>query len=120
QARLDAGAGDLRSLPRALPADHDDDDGGAPGRPATGDSHGTGIGTAPAAWHDHRGRAARLAAAHALHDAGDLSAAGQAASAAVGRPRSSRTRSFVGNGNARLSDIARSAVSAEARRGDLE
>ena len=45
---------------------------------------GPGVGAAPAARHHHRGRAPGLAGAHALHHAGDLSAARQAAPAAVG------------------------------------
>ena len=84
QARADAGAGDLRGLPGALPADHDDDAGGAARRDAADGRDRAGVGAAPAARHHHRRRAAGLAGAHALHDAGDLSAARPAAPAAVG------------------------------------
>ena len=76
---LAAGAGDLRGLPRALPADHDDDPGGAARRRAAHGRDRTGLGAAPAARHHHRRRASGLADAHALHDAGDLSPARQAA-----------------------------------------
>ena len=94
QARPGAGAGDLRSLPGALPADHDDHDGGAARRRAADDRDRAGIGAAPAARHHHRRRAPGVADAHALHDAGDLSDARQAAPAAVGRARPPRARAF--------------------------
>ena len=94
QARPRAGAGDLRGLPRSLPSDHDDDHGGAARRGAAADRDRAGSGAAPSARHHHRGRAAGVAVAHALHDAGDLSPARQAAPGAVGRPRPPRARTF--------------------------
>src|SRR5712691_8016336 len=54
-------------LPVAIPADHDDHDGRAPGRPAAGAGPGDRFRAAPSARHQHRGRPARLAGAHALH-----------------------------------------------------
>ena len=45
-----------RGLPAALPADHDDDDGGAAGRLAAGAGHRYGKRAAPAAGHHDRGR----------------------------------------------------------------
>src|SRR5205085_2337839 len=79
QPRTGAGAGDLRSVPGALPADHDDDDGGAARRRATRCGNRARLGVAPAARHHHRRRPAGLADAHALYDARHLSAARQAA-----------------------------------------
>ena len=85
---LAAGAGDPRGLPRALPPDHDDDPGGAARRGAADHRDRPGLGTAPAARHDHRRRPAGVAGAHALHDAGDLSAARPAAPVGCGAPAS--------------------------------
>ena len=68
--------------------------GGAARRRAADDRDRTGIGAAPAARHHHRRRAPGVADAHALHDAGDLSDARQAAPAAVGRARPPRARAF--------------------------
>ena len=48
----------LPGLPAALPADHDDHDGGAAGGAAAGAGDGGGLGAAPAARHRHRRRAA--------------------------------------------------------------
>ncbi len=63
----------LPGLDPALPADHDDHPGRAPGRPAAGARHGRGRGGAAAARRHHRGRPAHLPAPHALHDARRLS-----------------------------------------------
>ena len=51
------GRGDLRGLPDALPADHDDHHGGAAGRVAAGDRRRHRLGAAPPARHRHRRRA---------------------------------------------------------------
>ncbi len=88
---LRARARDLRGVPRALPADHDDDAGGAARRDPAGDRDRAGLGAAPAARHHHRGRADRVADADALYDAGDLSLARQAAPPA-GRRRAQAAR----------------------------
>ena len=72
-ARQDAGGGDLRGVPAALPADHDDDDGGAARRPAAGDRLRHGRGAAPAARHRDRRRPDLQPDADAVHDAGRLS-----------------------------------------------
>ena len=56
----------------ALPPDHDDDDGRAPRRPAAGARHGRGLRAPTAPGHRHRRRAAGLADADPLHDAGRL------------------------------------------------
>ena len=74
--------------------------GGAARRGAAGDRDRAGIGAAPAARHHHRGRAAGVAGAHALHDAGDLSPARQAAPGAVGRARPPRARTFLAHSGA--------------------
>src|SRR5207302_9168799 len=66
------GGGDLPGVRAALPADHDDDDGRAPGRAPAGHRARNRIGAAPAARDRHRGRAHREPGAHALHDAGRL------------------------------------------------
>ena len=50
---------DLRSLPAALPADHDDHHGGAAGRASAGAGPRNGIGAAAAAGHHHHRRADR-------------------------------------------------------------
>ncbi len=63
-----------RSLPGALSANPDDDIVGDARRRAAAGRCGAGRGTAPSARHDHHRRPARLAAPHALHDAGDLHA----------------------------------------------
>ena len=64
--------GDLPGVPAALPADHDDDHGGAARRPAAGARHGHRLRAAPPARHHDRRRPAPLAGAHALHHAGHL------------------------------------------------
>ncbi len=64
---------DLPGLPPALPADHDDDDGGDPGRAAADDRLGRGLRAAPSAGHRDGRRPDPVAGAHAVHDAGDLS-----------------------------------------------
>ena len=58
QGKTPAG-GDLPGLPAALPADHDDHDGGAARRAAAGPRQRRGLGAAPAAGHRHRRRADR-------------------------------------------------------------
>ena len=78
QRGLSPCAGDPRGMPRTVPADHDDDAGGAARRGAAGAGIRHRRGTAPAARHlDHR-RPDRLAGADALHDAGGVSGAGAA------------------------------------------
>jgi hypothetical protein len=77
---------DSRSLPRTLPANHDDDDGGDARCPAVGDRIGPRLRAAPPARHHHHRRPSRLAGADTLHDAGDLSPARPAASPAWRRP----------------------------------
>ena len=57
---------DLRRLPRALPADHDDDDGGAGGHAADRARLGRGRRGAPAARPRGRRRPARVADADAV------------------------------------------------------
>ena len=61
-----------RGLPPALPADHDDDHGGPVRHAADRGGLGRRRRAAPAAGPRRRGRAGRLAAAHALHHAGHL------------------------------------------------
>src|SRR5262249_24966482 len=56
-----------------LPADHDDDDGGAARRGTAGVRQRDRIGAAPAAGHLHHRRTAGQPGADALHDAGHLS-----------------------------------------------
>ena len=51
RARQELHRRDLRGVPAALPADHDDDDGGAAGRHSAGVRHRHRIGAAPAAGH---------------------------------------------------------------------
>ena len=84
---------DLRGLPGALPADLDDHLGGAARRAAAGVRERARLGDAPSARHHHRRRADRVADAHALHDAGDLSLARPPAPPAVGRAGAPRARS---------------------------
>ena len=76
---------------RALPADPDDDACGAARRRAAGHRRRAGLGAAPPARHHHHRRPDRVAGAHALHDAGHLPPARQAAPAPVGNGRA-RTR----------------------------
>ncbi len=76
----------------ALPADHDDDAGGAVRRAAAGAGVRHRLGAQEPAGRDHHRRPAALAAAHALHDAGDLSGHGARARAA-GAGRCRRTSS---------------------------
>ncbi len=65
--------GDLPGVPEAVPADHDDDDGGDAGRGAAGDRLWRGRRIAPAARHFDRRRADGQPGADPLHDAGHLS-----------------------------------------------
>ena len=67
-----AGRSDLRRVPDPLPADHDDDDGGAAGRGADRARLRRRRRSAPPARPRRRRRAARVAADHALSDAGGL------------------------------------------------
>ena len=60
----------------ALPADHDDDAGGAVRRPAAGAGKRHRLRTAQPARHHHHRRPAAEPVAHALHDAGHLSVHG--------------------------------------------
>ena len=76
QPRPGAGEGDLRGLPGALPADHDDHHGGAAVRGAAGDRLRRGRRAAPAARHRHRRRPDRQPDADAVFHAGDLSLPG--------------------------------------------
>jgi len=76
----------LPGLPAALPADHDDHDGGAAGGAAAGTGDGGGVGAAAAARHRHRRRAARQPDAHPLHDPGGIS---------LSRPRSASVRTHA-------------------------
>ncbi len=76
---LAAARGHSRSLPRAFPADPDDHAGGGARRAAAGDRDRPRLRAAPAARHHHHRRALGVAGAHALHHAGDLSAARPAA-----------------------------------------
>ena len=72
QARAQPVRRDLRGLPAALPADHDDDHGGHARRAAAGDRHGRRRRTSPAARHRDRRRPYPQPGADALFDAGDL------------------------------------------------
>ncbi len=63
----------LSSLPAALPADHDDHDGGDPRRAALAARHRHRLRTAPAARPRHYRRLDRQPDADAVHDARDLS-----------------------------------------------
>ena len=65
--------GHLPGLPVALQAHPDDHDGRDAGRPAAGAGRRRGRGAAHAAGRHHRRRTDLVAAAHALHHAGDLS-----------------------------------------------
>jgi multidrug efflux pump len=66
------GGSDLRSVPAALPADHDDDAGGAARRAAARSRLRLRRRAAPAARHLDHGRPDPFAAADALYDAGGL------------------------------------------------
>ncbi len=80
--------GDLRSLPRALPTDHDDDDGGADGNAADRDGLRRGRRVPAPARPGGRGRPSLLAAADPVRDPGLLHLHGPAPAAA--RPRQGR------------------------------
>ena len=79
---------DPRGGQRAVPADHDDHDGGAGGHAADRARPRRGRRVAPAARHRGGGRARVLAAHHALHHAGDLHLPRRAAAAV--RPAGAR------------------------------
>src|SRR5262249_40308413 len=85
QAWPDARTGDPGGLPRALPADLDDDARRVPRRDPACAGERAGLGAAPAARHHHRRRPSRIAAADALYDAGDLSPARPAPPQAPGQ-----------------------------------
>ena len=89
----------------AVPADHDDDAGGAVRRHSAGVRKRHRLGAAQSARHHHHRRAAAQPAAHALHDPGDLSHDGapedalEPPAAAADRarpPRSARTFATAG------------------------
>ena len=65
--------GDIRGVPDSLPADHDDDDGGAARRDTAHGRRGGRVRIAPAAGHFDRRRADREPDAHPLHHADRLS-----------------------------------------------
>ncbi len=65
--------GDLSGLPAAIPADHDDDDGGDSRRAAVDGWNRHRLRAAPAAGHSHHRRPDLQPAADALHHTGDLS-----------------------------------------------
>ena len=72
QGGQDAGGGDLPGVPAALPADHDDDDGGAAGRVAAGAGHGIGSELRRPLGITIVGGLDVQPGADAVHDAGDL------------------------------------------------
>ncbi len=81
---------DPRSEPLALPADHDDDDGGAARRPAARDRLGARLGAASPA-RDRDGRRPALEPdPHALHHAGDLRVVRRPGAAVAPSPRHAR------------------------------
>ena len=84
QPESDAAGRDLRGLPAALPADHDDDDGRPARRLAAGTRHRARLRAPPPAGRHHRGRADPVPAPDAVHDAGRLPV--PRASPAVARP----------------------------------
>ena len=67
-----SGGGDPGSVPVALPAHHDDDGRGTPGRASAGDQQWPGLGASHSAGRHHHRRPAAEPASHALHHAGDL------------------------------------------------
>ncbi len=77
---------DPRSVPAALPADHDDDAGGAVRRHPARARIGHGLGAAAAARHCDRRRPAGQPAADALHDARHLPLVRQPGRAVLARP----------------------------------
>ena len=81
-----------RGLPAALPADHDDDHGGAVRHAADRGRLGRRRRVAPAAGSGRGRRARRLAAADALHHAGHLSDVREARRAAGRRPARAHSR----------------------------
>ncbi len=85
QRRHDAARGDHRGLPAAVPPDHDDDARRAARRAAARHRSRHRLRAALPARHHHHRRPAAEPAAHALHDAGDLSRDGP-------RPREARRR----------------------------
>ncbi len=92
QARAQPARRDLRGLPAALPADHDDDHGGDARRAAAGDRHGRRRRASPAARHRHRRRADPQPGADALYDAGDLPLHGSVPALEPAAPGRSRRR----------------------------
>src|SRR5262245_2919186 len=71
--RKKTGGRHLPGLPATFPADHDDDDGGAPRSVAVGAGIGSRIRVAAAIGDRHRRRIDLQSVAHALHDAGGVS-----------------------------------------------
>ena len=65
-----AGRGNLSSLPAALPAHHDDDNGGTLRRPAPCPGNRNRLGVAASVGHHDCGRPAGEPIAHALHHSG--------------------------------------------------
>ena len=87
--------GDPPGVPAALPADHDDDDGGAARRPAARARAPAPAPSCAARSASRSSAACSLAAAHALHDAGHLPLHGApraAGSAAAARRHAERPR----------------------------
>ena len=76
KARAERARRDPRSLPAALQADHDDDDGCHARRPSAGDRHGRWRRAPATPWHRDRRRSHPQPGADALFDAGDLSVYG--------------------------------------------
>ena len=93
RGRPGAARGDLPGLAAALSAHPDDHDGGAARRAAADAGLRRGLGAAPPARHRDRRRADREPAAHAVHDAGDLSGLRpRGAGAPARRPARARPR----------------------------
>jgi hydrophobic/amphiphilic exporter-1 (mainly G- bacteria), HAE1 family len=103
-----AGGGDLRSVPAALPADHDDHHGGAPRGPADRDRLLRRLGTQAPARRRRGRRSPGFPAADPLHHAGDLSLSGAGAGLA-GRAPDSRSgpRGTIGRNAAAASGRVR-------------
>ena len=96
--RHDAARGDHRSLPAAIPPDHDDDARRAARGAAARHRGRHRLRAALPARHHHHRRPAAEPGAHALHDAGDLSRHGS-------RPRQARRRAGAA-GTGRGADLS--------------
>ena len=92
---------DLRRLPAALPADHDDHDGRAAGGPAAGTGHGLRLGAAPAAGHRDGRRPAGQPGTDALHHARHLHLLRQSG-AALSRQRRAKPAAGADGSGARM------------------